>query len=326
MLTYWNNYPTIQNKLQAVSSLIEERLQIENSDIQDALIEMTQAGGKFLRPAFFFFFAELGDQTKQDPIQLKKIAASLELLHMATLVHDDIIDDSPLRRGVATIQSRFGKDVAVYTGDLLFTVFFDLIIETMNASEYMAINACSMKQLLLGELNQMASRYDSNSSVENYLQSINGKTAELFSLACLEGAAFGHASSDVVQQAAQIGRNIGMAFQIFDDILDYTSDTKELKKPVLEDFVQGVYTLPLLLAKTSQPEAFRPFFEKGSQVTLDEAEALMQLVVKHGGVKQAKKYAQRYTNEALTSIDCLPKGPTRKALKKLTTQLLIRTY
>ena len=326
MLTYWNNYPTIQNKLQTVCSLIEERLQVENPDIQDALIEMTQAGGKFLRPAFFFFFAELGDLEKQDPIQLNKIATSLELLHMATLVHDDIIDDSPLRRGVSTIQSRFGKDVAVYTGDLLFTVFFDLIIETMNASEYMAINAQSMKQLLLGELNQMASRYKSNGSVENYLNSINGKTPELFSLACMEGAAFGHSSPEIIQQAANIGRNIGMAFQIFDDILDYTSEKEELKKPILEDFVQGVYTLPLLLAKEAQPDVFLPYFEKGSQVTIEEAEEVMQLVVKYNGVKQAKKYAKNYTNDALESIDCLPKSPTRKALKKLTTQLLIRTY
>ena len=326
MLTYWNNYPTIHRKLQTVCSLIENRLKVDNSDIQEALIEMSQAGGKFLRPAFFFFFADLGDESKQDSDPLIKIAASLELLHMATLIHDDIIDDSPLRRGVTTIQARFGKDVAVYTGDLLFTVFFDLIIETMNGSEYLAINAKAMKELLVGELNQMASRYQSNGTVENYLRNINGKTAELFSLACLEGAAFGKSSPEVIEQASEIGRNIGMAFQIFDDILDFTSNKKDLKKPILEDFVQGVYTLPLLLAKEANPEVFLPYFEKGNQVTLEEAQEVMNLVVTHGGVKQAKKRAQQYTNAAMDSIDQLPKGPTRKALKKLATQLLIRTY
>lgn len=109
-----------------------------------------------------------------------KIAASLEILHMATLIHDDIIDDSPLRRGAVTIQSQYGKDVAVYTGDLLFTEFFTLIADAMNGSEFMKINAQGMKRLLLGELDQMSHRFDRRMSIPAYLRSVNGKTAELF--------------------------------------------------------------------------------------------------------------------------------------------------
>lgn len=325
MLTYLNDYPMIQTKLQAVCLLIEERLQIENTEIRKALIDLTNAGGKFLRPTFFFLFAELGDKEKQNPEQLLKIAASLEILHMASLVHDDIIDDSPLRRNLITIQAQYGKDVAVYTGDLLFTIFFDLIIESMNGSAYLAKNSAAMSQLLLGELNQMADRFHTDNTVENYLHNIDGKTAELFALACLEGAYFGHCSEETVGLAEKIGRNIGMAFQIYDDILDYTADKKALKKPILEDLAQGVYTLPLLMAKKRHPEAFMPYLSKGADITVEEAKIVADLVVTYQGVKEAKAYAKNFTKEALTLIDRLPKGETKKLLKKLTTYLLLRT-
>ena len=326
MLTYWNDYPTIQNKLQTVCSLIEERFQIDNKEIQDALVNLAQAGGKFLRPTFFFLFADLGNKEEQNMQQLTKIAASLEILHMASLVHDDIVDDSPLRRSIITVQAQYGKDVAVYTGDLLFTVFFDLLIETMNGTPYLAKNSDAMKQLLLGELNQMAIRFQTESTIENYLKNINGKTAELFALSCLEGAYFGHCSEEVIIQAEKIGRNIGMAFQIFDDILDYTADKKELKKPVLEDLAQGVYTLPLLLAKKNNSAAFMPYLTKGANITVEEAKEVAQLVVTYKGVTEAKAYAKDFTNQALAGIESLPKGETKKLLKKLTTYLLLRTY
>ncbi|MHC5268546.1 polyprenyl synthetase family protein [Enterococcus sp. LJL98] len=326
MLTYWNDYPMIQNKLQTVCSLIEERFQIDNKEIQGALLHLAQAGGKFLRPTFFFLFADLGNKNEQDLQQLTKIAASLEILHMASLIHDDIIDDSPLRRNTTTIQAQYGKDVAVYTGDLLFTIFFDLLIETMNGTPYLAKNSQAMKNLLLGELNQMASRFQIESTVENYLENINGKTAELFALSCAEGAYFGRCSETMVQQAEQIGRNIGMAFQIFDDILDYTAKKKDLKKPILEDLAQGVYTLPLLLAKQNQPVAFAPYLEKKAAITNEEAQEVAKLVVTHQGVKEAKAYAKAFTNQALAGIETLPKGETKKMLKKLTTHLLLRTF
>ena len=120
-----------------------------------------------------------------------KVAASLEMLHMATLIHDDIIDDSPLRRGNITIQSKYSKDVAVYTGDVLFTKFFEFLISVMNGSEYLAYNAQTTKRILLGELNQMTIRFKLDETIYDYLRSIKGKTAELFWLACKEGAYYG---------------------------------------------------------------------------------------------------------------------------------------
>lgn len=326
MLTYWNDYPTIQKKLQIVCSLIEQRLVSRNQTIQETLTEFSAAGGKYLRPAFFFLFSEFGDQQKQNEQQLYAVAASLELLHMATLIHDDIIDDSPLRRGVETVQSRYGKDIAVYTGDLLFTEFFDLVIQAMNGSEYLAINAQSMRRLLLGELDQMNLRYNSTQSIEDYLLSINGKTAELFWLACQEGAYFGKAAPEIVELAGKIGRNIGIAFQAFDDILDYTAEEATLKKPILEDLAQGVYTIPLLLAKETHPDIFLPYLEKRETISREETQQVADLVVEHGGVVQAIAFAKSYTDQALADIAKLPESFAKNQLLHLAEEMLHRAH
>lgn len=326
MLSYWNDYPIIQNKLQAVCSLIEQRLVVRNKEIQTTLTEFAQAGGKYLRPALFYLFSELGDKNNQDEEQLMQVAASLEILHMASLIHDDIIDDSPLRRGVISVQAKYGKDIAVYTGDLLFTEFFHLLTQAMHDSNFLAVNANSMRQLLLGELDQMHTRYNVNETVEDYLLSVDGKTAELFRLACLEGAHFGHATAEIEELAARIGRNIGIAFQIFDDILDYTATEEVLKKPVLEDLAQGVYTIPLLLAKQEHPEAFLPYLLKKEHISMDETQKVAQLVFQYDGVEKAIRFARSYTDAAMADIAQLPNGEAKRNIQRLVEFLLVRKY
>lgn len=323
---FWKEFPTIQQQLSDTCSFIEQRVKIRNKEIEATLIELTHSGGKLLRPAFFFLFSQVGDTSKQHQEQLIKIAASLEILHMATLIHDDIIDDSKLRRGVTTVQSKYGKDVAVYTGDLLFTEFFQLLSETMNGSEFLQINAFAMKRLLLGELDQMHHRFKKNMSVSDYLRSVNGKTAELFSLSCLEGAHFGCASKSVQQLARRIGRNIGIAFQVYDDILDYTADTATLKKPVLEDLAQGVYTLPLIFALKKAPELFYPYLDKRATISPEETVAVAEMVSQLGGIEEAKHFALKVTQKALTDIRTLPDSIGKTQLEKLTQLLLTRAF
>ncbi|MCA5013179.1 MULTISPECIES: polyprenyl synthetase family protein [unclassified Enterococcus] len=326
MNEFWKDFPVIQQQLNETCDLIKHQVKVRNKDIEQALIDLTCSGGKLLRPAFFFLFAQIGDKQKQDHQQLLKIAASIEILHMATLVHDDIIDDSPLRRGAATIQSRYGKDIAVYTGDLLFTEFFELLADTMNGSDFLHTNAAAMKRLLLGELDQMHTRYKKNITVFDYLRSVNGKTAELFSLSCLEGAHFGYANKEIQRLAARIGRNIGIAFQVYDDILDYSADSKTLKKPVLEDLAQGVYTLPLIFAIQKAPEHFYPYLEKKSDISIEEAIELGQLVHKYDGVIDAKNFAKKVTEKALIDIQKLPDCLGKNQLEQLTQLLLQRSF
>jgi|GEM_PF-2668166 len=167
----------------------------------------------------------------------------------------------------------------------------------------------------------------SDTLVETALgRSIKGKTAELFWLACKEGAYFGGCDVQTVRLAGRIGRNIGFAFQIYDDILDYTADQDKLKKPVLEDLGQGIYTLPLLLAKQQNPEALIPYLCKQSAITPDEITEVAKLVVQLGGVEQAKQMAQAFTQKALIYIKKLPNSPAKDCIQQLTLQLLQRQY
>ena len=283
MLDLWKQYPQITQQLQAVSSLMKRLLSSTDPAIQDVLDDCSRQQGKMLRPGLFLLFAALGDRNPNSEKNEKiiKIATSLEVLHQATLIHDDIIDDSPLRHGTITIQAKYGKDTAVYAGDLLFTVFFELLIETMNGTPFLQVNSATMRRLLHGELSQMAAKFDQQQPLASYIENIKGKTAALFRLACMEGAYFGGLTDQkLVELAAQIGEDIGIAFQIYDDILDYAADSATLKKPVLEDVAQGVYTLPLLLAYQQNPAAFQPLLAKKRQITKPEIHQVAQSVKK----------------------------------------------
>lgn len=225
---------------------------------------MASNGGKYLRPAFFLLFANINHQTVAEQEKLIKIASSLEVLHMATLIHDDIIDDSPKRRGAVSVQAAFGKDTAVYTGDFLFTIFFDLLVEAMTGSPYLTRNARTMRKILTGELGQMDNRFDLSQSLLDYYRNVNGKTAAIFSLAAEEGAYFGHGDRRTINLAKRIGQNIGISFQILDDILDYSGDER-LNKPVLEDLATGVYSLPLLLTLQNHRHELEPYLPRNAK-------------------------------------------------------------
>lgn len=319
---FFHAYPAIERALNEVNTTINNRITIKNTDLRDALQQMASNGGKYLRPAFFLLFTEI--ENKQSPSEkLIKIAASLEILHMATLIHDDIIDDSPKRRGAVSIQSAFGKDTAVYSGDLLFTIFFDLLVETMTGSAYLSLNARTMRKILAGELGQMDNRFDLNQSLLDYFRNVNGKTAALFSLAAEEGAYFGHASRRTTLLAKRIGQNIGISFQILDDILDYSGD-KRLNKPVLEDLATGVYSLPLLLTLQNHRDKLQPLLNKRRQMTVADMEEVQRLVIQYGGVQQAQEIASKFTKKAQEEIQALPNSKAQKLLSKLAKQLLTR--
>lgn len=326
MHSVWNEFPEIKDNLEECLKLIKIKTTIENKQIQESIFDLLDNGGKLLRPAYCLLFSKLGDSKKQNHNQLISLAAAIELLHLGTLIHDDIIDDSPIRRGAQTIQSKYGKDVAVYTGDFLLTIHFDLLASTSQSMQVIKDSTYSMQQILLGELNQMKNRYNIDMTYEQYLNNIKGKTAQLFELSCSQGAAFGSEDIDIIEISGQVGHNIGIAFQILDDILDYSQTQELFDKPVLEDVRQGVYSLPLILAMENNQTEFIPFLKKRQYITDYEITNIADLIVKHRGIEKAHSIAQTYTEKALNLILELPSGPSRDALYELTKKLLYRRY
>lgn len=322
-LNFWQQYPLVKDDLQIVNQLIAKKIEVNDPKLKSALLQMVNNGGKYLRPALLLLFSKENSTTTADE-RLLKLAASIEVLHTATLIHDDIIDDSPKRRGQVSIQSAFGKDIAVYAGDLLFTVFFDLIADSLYASHYLKVNAQMMRQILNGEIGQMNARFDIEQSFLTYLRNINGKTAAIFSLACQEGAYFSGADRRQVALAKRIGQNIGLSFQMLDDILDY-SDGKNLNKPVMEDLATGVYSLPLLMVLQEHKAELMPYLAKKEQMTATDMEVVKQLVLKYGGVTKAKALAEKFIQKALDQTSQLPASQKRDLLEKLIKRLLKKT-
>ena len=320
----WQEYPALQPELRQTMTLMEDSIKLKNKPVADAILSMIHSGGKLLRPAYQLLFSQFGPE--QDRKKAVSLAASIEMLHTATLVHDDIVDEADLRRGLQTIRSEFGNAVAVYAGDFLFVCCFKLMADYASSMRSLQINSRSMEKILNGELGQMDTRFDTNVTINDYLENISGKTAELFSLSCSVGALESGTGERFAKQCGDIGQNIGMAFQIIDDILDYSQPATAIGKPVLEDVRQGVYSLPLLLALQKAPQQVLPLLEKRGEITDEEVETLYGYVHEFGGVEAAKAYAEDYTDKALKGIKKLPDNDlnTKAILLRLTQTILER--
>lgn len=320
----WQEYPALQPELRQTLTLMEDSIKLKNKPVADAILSMIHSGGKLLRPAYQLLFSQFGPE--QDRKKAVSLAASIEMLHTATLVHDDIVDEADLRRGLQTIRSEFGNAVAVYAGDFLFVCCFKLMADYASSMRSLQINSRSMEKILNGELGQMDTRFDTNVTINDYLENISGKTAELFSLSCSVGALESGTGERFAKQCGDIGQNIGMAFQIIDDILDYSQPATAIGKPVLEDVRQGVYSLPLLLALQKTPQQVLPLLEKRGEITDEEVETLYGYVHEFGGVEAAKAYAEDYTDKALKGIKKLPDNDlnTKATLLRLTQTILER--
>lgn len=317
----WKKYPFLQAELKACNALIEKNITIKNKDVHQKITQLLSSGGKMLRPAYTIMFSQY--KKEADSKKAQAIAAAIEVLHLATLVHDDVIDESPLRRGQETINAKYDNRVAVYTGDYLFTVCFRLLSDYVEDAGTLQFDKNGMEKILVGELKQMDMTFNPKMTMRNYLHQIQGKTAQLFALSCYAGA-YDRDFEKLAQAAYQIGNNIGMAFQIIDDILDYTQNTDVMGKPIMNDFKKGIYTAPLLFAMQENRKAFEPYIAKKEMITEEELKEVYQLVKLYHGEEKAKELADKYTQKALKQIKRLPENPIKEQLLTITEQALIR--
>jgi heptaprenyl diphosphate synthase len=319
MTSYWNDFSGIPEALERVSGIIQSVSASENPIISEGLTALFKGNGKLLRPGLFLIAAQFGKLQEK----LYKLAAALEMLHIATLIHDDVIDDSPLRRGLPTVHTRFGKRDAVLIGDYLLSRCF--LITAEYTSPQNAVNLARLISIICTmEIEQNNDRFRSNLSLRSYLRKIMGKSALLFSLACYAGAYEAKAPKEVCQRLRRIGYNIGIAFQIIDDILDYTGNQDLVRKPLGNDITAGLITLPVLCAMPlDNSGTLRDIFSR-TAFTAEEGARIYKLVRQSGGAEAAGRYAENYTNRALREIGALPPGKNRDMLEILTRRLLIR--
>ncbi|GLC28978.1 polyprenyl synthetase family protein [Clostridium omnivorum] len=321
MDNFWNEYPVMKSDLEEVTRIMKKSIKCKEKLVENAILELINSGGKLLRPAFLIIAARFGNFKEEE---IYPLAAVLEMLHMATLVHDDIIDNSELRRGTETIQAKYGKGYAVYIGDFLFTRCFKILSEH---STLKGINVDSnvMSRICMGEIEQFSSKYNKKVSVRRYLKRISSKTAELFSLSFYSGAMGSGCDDKLCKRLSNIGHDIGMAFQIIDDILDYTSDETALGKSVGNDIKQGIYTLPLIYVLEKKNQRLSDILDKN---TLDERDLreINNIVRDSGGIEKARELAEKYTNRAFKLIGTLPEGENTNILLRTTEKLLVRFY
>lgn len=322
MEIFWNNHPELLSELIQVKKIMKDTIGHPDPFIREPIFKMMDAGGKMLRPSLLILSSKFG---KYDSERVLPLAAAVELLHTATLIHDDIIDNSKVRRGVDTIQSKFGKDVAVYSGDYIIARSFMLINEQYDEQ---LIKKLSKKivQICVGELKQYSFKYNSDITIYDYIKIVSAKTAALFSLSMYIGAYLGGLNEKTARLFGLVGLRTGIAYQIIDDCLDYCGTDQSILKSAQNDLKQGFYTLPIICAlKNDHSKSLRSLLEKSSFNQQDITE-IYHHVIEKKGVDDAREYAKRYTKKAYEAIERLPNCSSKETLFEIISTLLERQY
>lgn len=286
---------------------------VQNTDplIKETSVHLITAGGKRLRPALAFLGAKFHNYDFQKVLPM---AVALELTHMATLVHDDVVDSSMTRRNIPTTKAIYGNRISTHMGDYILAKSLQLIA-CYESPVIAGLVADISVKMCIGEIQQLSSANKTDQTVKNYFNRIKRKTALLIMASSFLGALICGAPPSVLKPLKRYGYNIGMAFQITDDILDMAADQKELGKPVGSDLRQGILTLPLIYALRHSPERDRlariVTREEKSDEDVHEACLLAQSC---GGIDYSNRVAQRFIRKARDQIELLPDIPSRHSL------------
>lgn len=305
-------YESIQDDLGKVKDMLRSISQIDFPWLSEQLGYVVKESGKGIRPALTLLS---GKFYNYDITYLLPMAVSVELMHTSTLVHDDAIDKSVVRRGQPTINRLWGEDIAVLMGDYLFAKAGEFVSDTQTP-RVIKLFSQTLATISSSEINQFLGAFKLEQSRENYFHRISGKTASLFSLATESGAILSKAPEESVEILREYGDNLGIAFQIVDDILDFTSTEEAMGKPVGSDLTQGTLTLPAMLLLERYPEdnPVEKLFETRDKKYVELA---IEMVSNSTIVKDCYKVASEFCTRACRNLNLLPENASRQALAEL---------
>lgn len=308
--------PELARLLQLAESRLAELTEGHGRTLAEHAGGTLDAGGKRLRPVLVFLCGGQGPN-------LVAAAVAVELLHMATLVHDDVLDRAALRRGRPTVFARGGREAATATGDLLFSRAFAELAATGSAEAVRTLSEASSR-LARGELMQRADAWNADVAPERYLERCRLKTASLFEAACRLGAVFGDlpASEDAL---ASFGACVGLAFQLLDDVLDVSGPTSRTGKPRGTDLLDGTITLPLILARRRDPE-LRDLDLREVVTEPAEAAAVCDRIVRAGVLSEAREQALGHVAEAKAALTELDLPEARRTALELVADGVVERY
>lgn len=276
--------------------------------------------GKMIRPWLLMSCASFGPLYEDKKEELHFLGALVELTHLSSLIHDDIIDDAPLRRGAASIQSKYGKDAAVYAGDFLIARM-NYWEAKMGCNEASQILAHAVEEMCIGEIGQAMCRYRSDVTCKEYFENIKGKTASLFRAACKIGAITAGCSQEMVHVFERFGEHLGIMFQLRDDLIDFSSNGENDGKKTHKDFQDGIYTLPVLMAMRSKAalRELLPIMDENQhrELTSRELRKMECIVISHGGVKDTWDEIIRRANMCQDILDSFEHNDRLLPLKGL---------
>lgn len=317
-----NIFSLVQDQIGMVENLMRSQADNHHPNLATALKHLLSSGGKRIRPGVILL---TGNMLGGDVQRLVVLSSAIELLHTATLVHDDLIDGAYLRRGMATLNSQWSSAATVLTGDFIFARAARLA-STIEDVELMSMFSETLATIVNGEITQLFSSYGI-ANREKYLQRIYAKTASMFESCTAAAAVISASDQATTENARSFGYCIGMAFQVVDDVLDFTGKTATVGKPVGSDLRQGLITLPALHYLDEFPDdPVIGSMRQGLTPVSTDIDRLVEAVCQSQAIEKSMQDARRYVDKALEALAALPDNPYRDALRDLAIYIVNRDY
>ncbi len=305
-----------------INQRLREILHADNSTIDSIIEYLTESSGKMIRPRLVYITASMA---AHDPTVVGDMAVALELIHMASLVHDDIIDHATVRRGQESINQRWNNQVSVLTGDFLFATAFNLISKC-GRHDIMENLTTTIRIMCAGEIKQMSLTADLNITEAEYLEKTYGKTACLFASSCKVGALTASLPSESIQNLERFGLCFGYAYQIIDDLLDFLADSNSLGKPVGADLLEGNITLPVIYALQNREYGSQlRFLLESPGFTAQHMPEVIEILVNSQSVAAALQASRQFITRGFQYLNALPPGSSTQELQSMAVYLL-ETY